>query len=117
MDGIPFELWEPAPKEQRDEHRVITAAPASGTGVNLDTLRPFVFAPSVAGTLGIEMPMVASGTYASATLSAAATGDAVAKSAAVPETAATWTPSTTTPHRVGAALRLDPRGRRHGRPG
>ena len=38
-------------------------------GVNLDTLRPAVFANSIAPRLGIEMPRVASGTYASATIS------------------------------------------------
>ena len=95
-----------APAEQRQtEDRAITPAPGT-VGVNLDTLRPAVFAPSVADKLSIEMPVVPSGTYATATLTTSATADAVAKSAAVPATAAAWTPTSTTPHRVGAGLDL-----------
>ena len=105
VDGIPFELWS-HPEERRDEDRAITAAPTSGTGVNLDTLRPAVFAPSIASKLMLDMPIVPSGTYSTATLGTGATADAVAKGAAVPDTAATWTPVSTTPHRVGAALDL-----------
>ena len=105
VDGIPMELWQ-YPEERRDEDRAITPAPTSGTGVNLDTLRPAVFAPSIASKLMLDMPVVPSGTYSTATLGTGATADAVAKSAAVPDTAATWTPVSTTPHRVGAALDL-----------
>ena len=105
VDGIPMELWQ-YPEERRDEDRAITAAPTSGTGVNLDTLRPAVFAPSIASKLQLDMPVVPSGGYSTATLGTGATADAVAKSAAVPDTAATWTPQSTTPHRVGAALDL-----------
>ena len=55
----------------------------------------------------IEMPTVdVRHLHATATLTTAATADAVAKSAAVPETAAGWTPTSTTPHRVGAGLDL-----------
>ena len=104
VDGIPFELWQ-YPDEKRDEDRAITAAPGT-VGVNLDTLRPAVFAPSIASKLMLDMPTVPSGTYATATINTSATADAVAKSAAVPDTAATWTPASTTPHRVGAALDL-----------
>lgn len=104
VDGIPFELWQ-RPEQRQTEDRATTAAPGT-TGVNLDTLRPAVFAPSVADKLMLEMPVVPSGTYATATINASATADAVAKSAAVPATAATWTPQTTTPHRVGAGLDL-----------
>ena len=106
VDGIPLELWDrPAAERRQTEDRAITAAPAT-TGINLDTLRPAVFAPSIADKLMLEMPVVPSGTYATATLTGSATADAVAKSAAVPATAATWTPQTTTPHRVGAGLDL-----------
>ena len=105
VDGIPFELWQRAPEQRQTETRDITPAPGT-VGINLDTLRPAVFAPSVADKLQIEMPTVESGTYATATLTTAATADAVAKGAAVPETAAGWTPTSTTPHRVGAGLDL-----------
>ena len=106
VDGIPFELWEPPPEARREgEQRAVTAAPAT-VGVNLDALRPMVFAPSVVDKLAVEMPEVASGTYASGTITTAATADAVAKGADVPETAAAFTVQTTTPHRVGASLNL-----------
>ena len=105
VDGIPLELWDRPAERRQTEDRAITAAPGT-VGVNLDTLRPAVFAPSIADKLMLEMPVVPSGTYATATLSGSATADAVAKSAAVPATAATWTPQTTTPHRVGAGLDL-----------
>ena len=65
VDGIPFSLWQP-PRRTADEERAITAAPGT-TGINLDVLRPYVFAPSVVDKLMVDMPMVASGTYASGT--------------------------------------------------
>lgn len=105
IDGIPLELWQP-PQEQRD----ITPAPGT-TGINLDVLRPYVFAPSVVSRLGIEMPMVPSGTYASGTITTAATAGAVPKGGAgttgdVPETAAAFTVETTMGKRIGASLML-----------
>ena len=101
VDGIPFELWE----VPDDEKRVISPAP-SNAGVNLAPLRPKIFAPSVAGKLGIAMPTVQSGTYSTGTVNQSVTANAVAKSGAVPETEATFTTTTTAPHRIGAALRL-----------
>ena len=108
---IPMEMWAP-PAETRaaTEKREITPAPGT-TGVNLDALRPYVFAPSVVDRLMVEMPMVPSGTYATGTISTAATAGAVPKGGTgdvgdVLETAAAWTSQTTTPHRVGASLLL-----------
>ena len=107
-DGaIPLELWA---TERRDdqlqlETRDISPAPST-TGINLDVLRPAVFAPSIVDKLGVEMPMVESGTYATGTISTLATADAVAKGDDVPETAAAFTVTTTTPKRVGASLNL-----------
>ena len=100
-------MFEPE-KRQSDEpeKRAVTAAPATGTGVNLDPLRPFVFAPSVVDRLMVEMPQVPSGTFSTATISAAAEAKAVPKGVDVPEEAAVFTPSTTTPHRIGASLNL-----------
>ena len=109
---IPLEMWQPAETRAEGalEKRVITPAPST-VGVNLDALRPYVFAPSVVDKLMIEMPMVESGTFATGTISTAATADAVPKGGTgttgdVPETAAAWTTETTTPHRVGASLLL-----------
>ena len=111
VDGIPFELWRRPAEQRQAEDRAITQAPTSGTGVNLDTLRPYVFAPSIVDKLMVEMPMVVSGTYASGTITTAATADAVARGGAgttgdVPEDAAAFTVETTTPHRIGASLNL-----------
>ena len=110
VDGIPLELWNvprPGRGEQRQasEQRDITPAPGT-TGINLDVLRPQVFAPSVIDRLLVDMPMVESGTYATGTISTAATADAVAKGADVPETAGGFTVQSTTPHRIGASLNL-----------
>ena len=104
VDGIPFELWQP-PRRTADEERAISEAPGT-VGINLDVLRPFVFAPSIIDQLMVDMPVVPSGTYASGTITTAATADAVAKSADVLETAAEFTVQTTTPHRIGASLNL-----------
>ena len=104
---IPLEVFD-VPREARaadPETRAITAAPGT-VGVNLDTLRPMVFAPSIVDRLQIEMPMVESGTYATGTITTAATADAVKKGAEVPETAGAFTVTTTTPHRVGASLNI-----------
>ena len=109
VDGIPFSLWQP-PRRTADEERAISEAPTT-VGINLDTLRPFVFAPSVVDRLMVDMPQVSSGTYASGTITTAATADAVPKGGTgttgdVPETAAAFTVQTTTPHRIGASLNL-----------
>ena len=87
----------------------MTPAPTT-VGINLDTIRPAVFAPSVVDKLMVEMPMVESGTYATGTITTSATADAVPKATAttgeVPETAGAITVETTTPKRVGASLNL-----------
>ena len=103
VDGIPTEMWE----QRRTEDRAITAAPATGTGVNLEPLIPQVFSPSIAARMMIDMPMVPSGTFSTARVVAGADpAAAVAKSAVVPEIASTWEVKTTTAHRIGGALRL-----------
>ena len=112
VDGIPLELWDSrealearARRVGQAEHRDITPAPGT-TGINLDPIRPAVFAPSIADRLMIDLPRVESGTFATATISTSVTGDAVAKSADVPETAGALTIGTTGPKRVGASLGL-----------
>ena len=75
-DGIPLELWDVA----QPEHRADVATDAPGTvGVNLDRIRPEVFSQSVLPRLGVEMPRVESGTYASATISTSLTAGSQAK--------------------------------------
>ena len=108
VDGIPLELWD-VPEQRSAEQRAVTPAPGT-VGINLDPIRPAVFAPSIASKLMIDMPRVASGTYATGTVSSTAgsvlTADAVAKSAEVPQTAGAITVGTASPKRVGASLGL-----------
>ena len=107
--GIPIELFEPPPSAERresgDEHRVVTPAPGT-VGVNLDPIRPAVFATSIAARLGVDMPRVASGTYATATVSTSVTAGSRAKSADAPATEGALTVTTATPKRVSARLEL-----------
>ena len=107
VSGIPIEAFEPAPRtEQRNaEHRAITPAPGT-VGVNLDPVRPAVFSASIAARLGIEMPRVMSGTYATATITTSADPEALAKSTAVTADAGALTVTTATPKRVSARLEL-----------
>ena len=107
VQGIPLELWDvPVPAEQRStEERAITPAPGT-VGVNLDPIRPAVFANSVATRLGIDMPRVASGTYATATITKSQAAAAKEKSAAIDATAGALTVTTATPKRVSARLEL-----------
>ena len=107
VGGIPLELWDTSAPEQRSgaEQRTVSPAPST-VGVNLDAIRPAVFANSIAPRLGIEMPRVQSGTFASATISTSTTAGARAKSADAPATAAAMTVTTATPKRVSARLEL-----------
>ena len=107
--GIPLELWD-VPIERRDgegerETRAITPSPGT-TGVNLDPIRPAVFANSIAPRLGIEMPRVKSGTFASGTITTSQSATALAKSAAAVGAAGAITVTTATPKRISARLEL-----------
>ena len=105
-DGIPLELWDvPGETETRGEERAVTGTPGT-VGVNLDTIRPAVFAPSIAPRLGIDMPRVPSGTYASATISTSLTAAAKDKGGDADATAAAFTVTSATPKRVSARLSL-----------
>ena len=113
-DGaIPLEIFEPDAAELRrrwerqggPETRDITPSPAT-VGVNLDPIRPAVFAPSIADKLMLDMPAVGSGTYATGTITTSVSADAVAKGGSVPATAGAITVSTTTPHRIGGEIQL-----------
>ena len=99
-DGIPLELWD-VPTETRQD--VPTGAPGT-VGVNLDKIRPAVFAASIAPRLGIEMPRVESGSYASATITTSLTAGSQAKGGETMATAAGFTVTSVTPKRISARL-------------
>ena len=99
-DGVPLELWD-VPSETRAD--APTGAPGT-VGVNLDRIRPAVFAASIASTLGIEMPRVESGSYASATISTSLSAGSQAKGDSAQATAAGFTVSSVTPKRISARL-------------
>ena len=67
VSGIPLELWDVPQEIEQRQTDAATSAPGT-TGINLDRIRPAVFANSIATRLGVEMPRVMSGTYASATI-------------------------------------------------
>ena len=103
-DGIPLELWDTA-TSKNGETRADAATGAPGTvGVNLDRIRPQVFANSIAPRLGIEMPRVSTGTYASATITTSLTEGSHAQGSAAEATAAGFTVSSVTPKRISARL-------------
>ena len=103
-DGIPLEIWDvPQPVEQRAD--VTTDAPST-VGINLDRIRPAVFANSIAPMIGIEMPRVMSGSYASATISTSLTAAAQAKGGEAMATAATFNVTSVTPKRISARLAI-----------
>ena len=101
---IPLDLFEvdrPAP-----ETRAVTPAPSTGTGVTVAPVQPFVFAPSIAPQLGIDMPSVGSGGYSEMTISTALTPMPEAKGDAADGTAGALAAVTTTPRRISARLSL-----------
>ena len=107
---IPVELFD-VPSEHRSgdiERRNDAAATLPGTtGTNLDTLLPQIYAQSVAPMLGVDMPRVPSGTFATATLTTPITAAAYAKGAAASSNAAAFTAESTTPHRISARLTIN----------
>ena len=103
-DGVPLDLFEADRREVRAD--AATTVPATGTGATLAPIQPAVFAPSIAARLGIDMPVVGSGAYTEATITASLSAGAKAKGAAQESTAATITPATANPRRISARLTL-----------
>ena len=100
--AIPLELWDVPAEERADTP---TSSPAT-VGVNLDPIRPMLFAQSIAPRLGIAMPRVPSGTYATATITTGLTAGARAKGDARESTAAAFTVSTATVKSVSARMSI-----------
>ena len=106
VDSIPIELWDTAPETRSSvEHRADVPTGAPGTvGVNLDRIRPQLFAHAVLPSLGVEMPRVESGTYASATIASSLSAASQAKGGDAEAVAATFTVTSVVPKRISARL-------------
>ena len=106
VNAIPIALLDPDPRQQ-PERRADAPTAAPGTvGVNLQPIRPAVFASSILPRLGVEMPRVMSGTYAEARISTSLTAAAKGKGDAADSTAAVFAIGTATPKRVSARLSI-----------
>ncbi len=103
---IPMDLWQPPEKRHEDGGETRAATPSPSTvGVNMAMIEPFVFAPSIASRLGIEIRDVPTGTYAIPTITTApSTAAPKAKDAAADATAGALTVQSATPKRVPAQL-------------
>ena len=77
---FPLEIFDTERRASRQDVEtrvdVPSGVPGSGLGVNLDTVRPQVFANSVIPRLGVEMPRVMSGTYSTTTITGPVTAGA-----------------------------------------
>ena len=103
VNGIPVELFDVRQRETRAD--APTGSPST-VGVNVDPIRPLIYARAVIPRMGVAMPRVVSGTYATMTITAGLSAGAMAAGAVRESTAATLTPKTTTPHRVSARLSI-----------
>ena len=101
---IPFDLWEQDRPRPDPETRAVTPAPTTGTGVTVAPVQPFVFAPSIAPRLGIDMPSVQSGGYSEMTISTSLPAAAKAKGVDADDTAGALTPLTANPRRISARM-------------
>ena len=101
---IPLDLWESG--RPAVEHRAATPAPTTGAGVTVAPVQPFVFAPSIAPRLGIDMPSVGSGGFSEMTVTTSVPAGAVAKGGDASDTAGALTAVTANPRRISARMTL-----------
>ena len=101
---VPFDLWEGDRPRPDPELRAVTAAPTTGTGVNVAPIQPFIFSPSIAPRLGVDMPSVPSGGYSEMTITTALPAAAKAKGDNADDTAGVLTPLTANPRRISARM-------------
>lgn len=104
--GLPLDLFEQDRPAPSPEERAVTPAPTTGTGQTVAPVQPFVFAPSIAPRLGIDMPSVPSGGFSEMTISTALTPMPEAKGDAADGTAAALTAVSANPRRISARLSL-----------
>ena len=102
--GIPLDLWEADRPAPTAEERAATPAPTVGAGVTVAPVQPFVFAPSIAPRLGIDMPSVPSGGYSEMTISTALPAAPKAKGDDADDTAGALTPVTANARRISARM-------------
>ena len=102
-DGIPIELWE---RDRPAAERAATPAPATGTGVTVAPIQPFVFAPSIAPRLGIDMPSVPSGGYSEMTITTALPAAPKNKGDNADDTAGALTAVTANPRRISSRMSI-----------
>lgn len=100
---IPVAMFEPSPEAREKEARAVTGAPGT-VGVNFAPIVPAIFARSIAPSMGIDMPMVKSGTFGQARINASLTASSRTKGDAQAATAATFAVGTATPKSISAAL-------------
>ena len=105
-EGIPLELFEPAPEKRAALETRTATGPPTTTGRNLDALRPAVFAPSVLPRLGVEMPRVPTGSFVSGTITGNLSAGSHERGHAADADAAVFTTATATPKRISARLEL-----------
>ena len=101
---VPLDLFESG--RPAVEHRAATPAPTTGAGVTVAPVQPFVFAPSIAPRLGIDMPSVGSGGFSEMTVTTSVPAGAVAKGGDASDTAGALTAVTANPRRISARLTL-----------
>ena len=101
---IPLDLWEADRPAPTPETRAVTPAPNTGTGVTVAPIQPFVFAPSIAPRLGIDMPSVMSGSYSEMTITTKLPAAAKAKGGDADDSAGALTPITASPRRISARM-------------
>lgn len=95
---IPIALF-----EEDVEERAPTSQPDT-VGVNMAAIQPAIFAPSIAAYMGIDMPMVESGTYGQARIKSSLRARSRTKGQDETAQAATFDVKTATPKRVSGAL-------------
>lgn len=105
-DGIPLAMFEPIPGTEQRADAASPAPATAGTGTNLQPIHPAIFARSIAPRLGIELPMVPSGTYAEGVITTDLTAGAKAKGADAEATAAAITVQTSNPKRISGRLSI-----------
>ena len=88
------------------EERALTPPPTSGTGVNLEAIQQMIFPDGLAARLGVELKMVESGVFSTATITTGVPATAVAKSAAADATAGVLTATTSDVKRISASITM-----------